>query len=100
MPSSAWAGWICFESEVEVEAAKYEPYRRSKLWAAQLSSEVYSSCGEEGLRCNVLYRRHSLNFQYPHRVKPLGILTSLRLELSNANRVQMQYAGLGMMYQY
>ncbi len=79
MQSSAWAGWICFESEVEVEAAKDEPYRRSKLRAAQLSSEVYSSCGGEGLRCNVLYRRRPLNFQYPHRVKPLGILTSLWL---------------------
>jgi hypothetical protein len=22
MPSSAWAGWICFEIEMEVEAAK------------------------------------------------------------------------------
>jgi hypothetical protein len=38
---------------------------------------VYSSCGGEGLRCNVLYRRRPMNFQYPHRVKPLGILTSL-----------------------
>jgi hypothetical protein len=56
MPSSAWAGWRCFESEVEVEAAKDEPYRQSKLRAVQsklravqLSSEVYSSCGGEGL---------------------------------------------------
>ncbi len=77
MPSSAWAGWICFESEVEVEAAKDEPYRRSKIRAVQLSSEVYSSCGGEGLRCNVLYRRRSLNFQYSYCVKPLEILTSL-----------------------
>jgi hypothetical protein len=76
MPPSAWAGWICFESEVEVEAAKDEPYCRSNLRAAQLSSEVYASCGGEGLRCNVPYRWRSLNFQYPHRVKPLGILTS------------------------
>jgi hypothetical protein len=77
MPPSAWTGWIWFESKVEVEAAKDEPYCWSKLRAAQLSSEVYSSCGGEGLRCNVLYRRRSLNFQYPHHVKLLGILTSL-----------------------
>ncbi len=38
---------------------------------------MYSSCGGGGLRCNVLYRRHSLNFQYPHCVKPLEVLTSL-----------------------
>ncbi len=77
MPSSAWAGWIRFESEVEVEAAKSVPYRRLMLSAIKLPSEVYSSCAGEGLRCKVLYRRRSLNFQYPDRVKPLGILTSL-----------------------
>ncbi len=71
MPSSAWAGWICFESEVEVEAAKSVPYRRPMFRAAQLSSEVYSICGEEGLRCNVLYRRRSPNFQYSACAKPL-----------------------------
>ncbi len=37
MPSSAWAGWIYFESEMEVEAAKGVPYRRPILGAAQLS---------------------------------------------------------------
>jgi hypothetical protein len=79
MPSSAWAGWMCFESEVEVEAAKGVPYRLPMFRAVQLSSEVYSSCGEEGLRCNVLYRRRSLNIQYSERVKPLEILTSLWL---------------------
>ncbi len=65
------------ESEMEVKAAKSVPYRRSMLRAAQLLSEVYSSCGEEGLRCDVLYRRRLLDFQYLHRVKPLEILTSL-----------------------
>ncbi len=34
MLSSAWAGWIYFESEVEVEAAKGEPYCRPMLRAA------------------------------------------------------------------
>jgi hypothetical protein len=29
---------------------------------------------------NVLYRRRPLNFQYPHRVKPLEIVTSLWLK--------------------
>jgi hypothetical protein len=77
MPSSAWAGWICFESEVEMEAAKGVPYRRLMLRAVQLPSEVYSSCGGEGLLCNVLYRRRSLNFQDSDRVKPLETLTSL-----------------------
>jgi hypothetical protein len=77
MPSYAWAGWICFESEVEVEAAKSVPYCRLVLRAVQLSSEVYTSCRGEGLRCNVLYPRRSLNFQYSDRVKPLEILTSL-----------------------
>jgi hypothetical protein len=77
MPSNARAGWICFESEVAVEAAKSVPYCRLMLRAVQLSSEVYTSCGEEGLRCNVLYPRRSLNLQYSDRVKPLEILTSL-----------------------
>jgi hypothetical protein len=53
------------------------------LRAAQLWHEVYSSCGGGGLRCNVLYRWHSLNFQYPHRVKPLEILTSLWVKVAN-----------------
>jgi hypothetical protein len=44
MPSSAWAGWICFESEMEVEAAKGVPYRRPMLGAVKLLSKVYSSC--------------------------------------------------------
>jgi hypothetical protein len=81
MPSSAWAGWICFESEMEVEAAKGVLYRRLMLRAVQLSSEVYSSCGGEGLQFNVPYRRRLLNFQYPDRVKPLKILTSLWFRL-------------------
>jgi hypothetical protein len=34
--SSAWAGWMCFDSEVEVEAAKGEPYHWSMLKAFQL----------------------------------------------------------------
>ncbi len=49
------------------------------LRAVQLWYEVYSSCGGGGLRSNVLHWRHSLNFQYPHRVKSLGIFTSLWL---------------------
>ncbi len=77
MPSSAWAGCICFDSEVEVEAEKGVLYRRPILRAAQLSYEVYCSCAGEGLRCNVLYRRHPLNFQYPVRAEPLVFLTSL-----------------------
>jgi hypothetical protein len=55
MPPSAWAGWICFESEVEVEAAKDEPYRRSKLRAVQLSSEVYSTVAVEEGDYDVMY---------------------------------------------
>jgi hypothetical protein len=43
------------ESPVEVEAAKGVPYRQPMLRDVQLSSEVYSSYGGEGLRCNVLY---------------------------------------------
>jgi hypothetical protein len=39
---------MCFESEVEVEAAKGVPYYQLMLRAVQLSSEVYSSCGGEG----------------------------------------------------
>ncbi len=46
MPSSAWAGWIYFESEVEVEAANGVKYRRPMLRATQLWYEVYSSCGK------------------------------------------------------
>jgi hypothetical protein len=60
-----------------VETAKSVPYRRLMLTAVQLSSEVYSSFEGEGLRCNVLYQRRPLNLQYPHRVKPQEILTSL-----------------------
>jgi hypothetical protein len=48
---------------------------------------VYSSCGGGGLRRDVLYRRHPLNFQYPVRAKLLVFLTSLlsyrRLLLGN-----------------
>ncbi len=77
MPSSAWAGWIYFESPVKVEAANGVPYRRLIIRAVQLWYEVYSSCGGEGIWCIVLYRRHSLNFQYPVRAEPLVILTSL-----------------------
>ncbi len=69
MPSSAWGGWIYFESPVEVEAAKVVLYRQPLLRAAQMWYEFYSSCGGEGLRCNVLYRRHPLNFQYLHHVQ-------------------------------
>jgi hypothetical protein len=76
MLSPAWAGWKCFECELEVEAANGVPYCRSMLRAVKMSSEVYSSCGGEGLRCNVLYQRRSLNFQDLYRVKPLEILTS------------------------
>jgi hypothetical protein len=34
MPSSAWAAWIYFENEVEVEAAKGVLYRLPMLRAA------------------------------------------------------------------
>ncbi len=44
MLSSAWAGWICFESEMEVEAAKGVPYGRPILGAVKLLSKVYTSC--------------------------------------------------------
>ncbi len=83
MPSSAWAGWINVEILVEVEAATGVPYRRPILRAAQLWYEVYSSCGGEGLRCNVLHRRRPLNFQYLVGAEPLVFLTSLWLGLYN-----------------
>ncbi len=66
-----------FDSEMTVEAANEVLYRRFMLRAVQLSPEVYSSCGGGGLRSNVLHRQRLLNFQYPCRVKPLEILTSL-----------------------
>jgi hypothetical protein len=69
-----------------VEAAKIVPYRRLMLRAVQLSSEVYFSCGGEGLHCNVLYQLRPLSFQYPYRVKPLEILTSLCILLSKVTR--------------
>ncbi len=68
---------------MEVEATKSVPYRRLMLRAVQLSSEVYSSCGGEGLLCNVLYQLRPLNFQYPYRVKPLEILTSLWVSITH-----------------
>ncbi len=66
---------------MEVEAAKSVQYRRLMLRAVQLSSEVYSSCGGEGLRCSVLYQLRPLNFQYPYRVKPLEILMYFSLRI-------------------
>ncbi len=75
LPSSAWSGWMCIDSEVEVEAAKGVLYRRLMLRAVQLLSEVYSSCGGGGFRCNVLYPRRSPNFQKTDRAKPLGFLS-------------------------
>ncbi len=62
---------------MEVEAAKWVPYRRPMLTAVQLSTEVYvySSCGEE-LRCNCTLSTAFTNFQYSDRVKPLEILLS------------------------
>jgi hypothetical protein len=50
LPSSVWAGWKGFDSEVEVEALNSEPYRRPPYRrpihrALQLSSEVHTSCG-------------------------------------------------------
>ncbi len=53
MLSSAWASWIYFESEVEVEAAKGVPYRWPLLRADQLWYEVYSSCEKKDY--NVMY---------------------------------------------
>ncbi len=70
---------------MEVEAAKGVPYRWLIIRAVQLSSEVYSSCGGEGLRCNVLYRRRSLNFQYQHRVS-LG-MTESKVDMETAKGV-------------
>jgi hypothetical protein len=49
LPSSAYAGWKGFDSEVEVEAAKAEPYGWPKLRAVQLSPEVRTNCGGGGL---------------------------------------------------
>ncbi len=46
-----------------MEAAKGVPYCRPMLGAAQLLSEVYASCGEEGLQCNVPCPWRSSNFQ-------------------------------------
>ncbi len=43
LPSSAWAGWIWIDSEVEAEAANIVPYRRLMLRAVQLLSELYAS---------------------------------------------------------
>ncbi len=67
---------------MEVEAAKVVPYRRPILRAVQLRYEVYSSCGRGGLRSDVLYRRHPLNFHYRVRAEPLVFLTSLWVNLS------------------
>jgi hypothetical protein len=52
-------------------------YRQLMLRAAQLSSEVYASCGGEGLRCNVLYPLRSPNFQKSDRANSLVYLSSL-----------------------
>jgi hypothetical protein len=82
MPSSASADWKYFECPVELEAAKVMPHHLPMLRAAQLWYKVYSSCGEEGLQCNVLYRRRPLNFQYPVRAEPLVFFTSLIINRS------------------
>jgi hypothetical protein len=42
---------MCFDSELEVEAAKGEPYHWPMLRAFQLFSEVYTSCRGGGLSC-------------------------------------------------
>ncbi len=55
MPSSAWAGWIYFESPVEVEAAKGVPYRRP-------NSEL-SSCDR---RCTAAVEEKDYNVMYPN----------------------------------
>jgi hypothetical protein len=47
MPSSAWAGWVCFESEVEVEAAKGVPYSRLMLRAVQRHLRCYPAVEEK-----------------------------------------------------
>jgi hypothetical protein len=43
MPLSTWADWICFESEMEIEAAKGVPYLQPILGAVKLLSKVYTS---------------------------------------------------------
>ncbi len=45
------------------------------LRAVQLSSKVYSSCGEEGLQCNVLYQWCSLHYQKADRANSLVYLS-------------------------
>ncbi len=74
-------GWRQIESLVKVAAAKDVPYYWPIFRAVQLSSEVYSRCGEGGLRCEVLYRRRTQNFQYPERAESLVFLSSLWLVL-------------------
>ncbi len=41
MPSSAWAGWIYFESLVEVEAANGVPYRGDMRCTPAVEEEDY-----------------------------------------------------------
>jgi hypothetical protein len=55
--------------------AKYQKADRASTLCVQLWYEMYSSCGGGGLRCNVLYRRHPLKFQYPVCAEPLVFLT-------------------------
>ncbi len=50
---------------MHVEAAMGVLHRRPMSRAVQLSYDVYFSCGEGGLRCDVLYRKCPLDFQYP-----------------------------------
>jgi hypothetical protein len=47
MPSSAWAGWIYFESTVEVEAAKGVRYRLPMLRAASCDMRCIPAVEEE-----------------------------------------------------
>jgi hypothetical protein len=55
MPPSAWAGWICFESEVEVEAAKDELYRTAGLSSELPSCHVRCTPAVEEKDFDVMY---------------------------------------------
>ncbi len=89
LPFSAWAGWMCFDSEAEMKAAQGVQYRRLMLRAVQLLSEVYTSYWGEGLRCNVRCRRGSPNFQKANRAQ----FSSLWKEATAAMTV-LVYSGL------
>ncbi len=70
LPSSAWAGWRGFESEMEVEAAKGVPYFRPMLRMLS-SSHLRCMPGVEEEDYDVMSnRRRSPNFEKADHVKP------------------------------